>query len=120
MPPGPALSAALATVDLTVLSGFDAVVVMKARYRQVSHEQAELFASIVEVCLCDAFGAETERMEDPDDYSADEIRAALFLTRLSATCLLNFADTVVRRVPSVHEGMRAGIVDWAKAKLLSD
>jgi hypothetical protein len=44
MPPGPALSAALGSIDRSVLSGFDLVVVLRARGRQLVFEQAELAA----------------------------------------------------------------------------
>ena len=49
MPPGPELSAALATVDRTALSGFDLIVLLRARSRRLAFEQAELAADMVAV-----------------------------------------------------------------------
>ena len=49
IPPGPRLSGVLSGIDLARLSGFDCVEVLKARYRQVNHERAQLMAAMVEV-----------------------------------------------------------------------
>ncbi|HKS52065.1 MAG TPA: hypothetical protein VJS67_09380 [Pseudonocardiaceae bacterium] len=54
---------------------------LTARYRQVNHERARLVAAIFEVGLCGVGPAgESLRMAMPDEFSADEIRAALLLT----------------------------------------
>ncbi|RAY12536.1 hypothetical protein DPM19_25765 [Actinomadura craniellae] len=62
------------------MSGYDAVVVLRARARQVAHEQAELYADMVEV-------AERVRREvvglpgvwdsDVPKFAAAEVAAAL-------------------------------------------
>src|SRR5262245_5272852 len=52
MPPGPALAAALATIDPRRLGGLDCVEVMRAQHRQAAHEQARMMATMVEVGLC--------------------------------------------------------------------
>ena len=49
IPAGPALAAALAAVDLNVLTGSQSVDVVKALYRQDSHQRAQLFAGIAVV-----------------------------------------------------------------------
>ena len=49
MPPGPRLAAALASVDRSLLCGFDLVVLLQARNRQLAFEQAELAADLVAV-----------------------------------------------------------------------
>ena len=53
-----------------------------ARARQLSHEQARLLATMVEVGLCDpdADGDEVARLAE-SPYAADEIQAALVWTR---------------------------------------
>ncbi|MGE5829048.1 MAG: hypothetical protein ACM30G_11920, partial [Micromonosporaceae bacterium] len=56
MPPGPALGALLASVDRSRLNGYDLVIVMAARARQVAHEQAELLADVYEVSRCEPGG----------------------------------------------------------------
>jgi hypothetical protein len=67
------------------LSGYDCVEVLKARYRQLNHERAQLTAAMVEVGLC-GIGPDDElpRRAIPDEFSADEVRAALVLTRRAA------------------------------------
>ena len=76
--PGPELARVLAGIKLSRLSGYDCVEVLKARYRQVNHERARLMATMVEVGLC-GIGPDDElpRQAAPDEFSADEIRAAL-------------------------------------------
>ncbi len=80
--PGPELARVLAGIELSRLSGFDCVEVLKAQYRQANHERARVLAAMVEVGMCGVgpAGDELRRMA-PDEFSADEIRAALMLTR---------------------------------------
>ncbi|MGH3886223.1 MAG: hypothetical protein ACRDSZ_06585 [Pseudonocardiaceae bacterium] len=42
----------LAGIDIQALTGADAVEVLRARARQLSHDQARLLAAMVEVGLC--------------------------------------------------------------------
>ena len=49
MPAGPELSVVLASIDRTRLTGHDLVVLLEARGRQVSFDQAELYAGMAEV-----------------------------------------------------------------------
>lgn len=121
MAPGPELSAVLAGIDLSRLSGYDGVVAMQARYRQLSHERARLMATMVEVGLCD-IGPDDElpRRATPDDYAADEIRAALVLTRPAAEGQFWLAYDLVTRLPAVHAAMDAGAVDEPRARIFSE
>ncbi len=48
-PAGPELAAALASLDLTTLTGSQCVDVLKARYRQSNHERAQLLTVVAEV-----------------------------------------------------------------------
>jgi hypothetical protein len=48
-PAGPDLAALLAGLDAAALTDFQCVQVLRARYRQASHERGELFAAITEV-----------------------------------------------------------------------
>jgi hypothetical protein len=84
--PGPELARILAGIDLSRLSGFDCVRVLKAQYRQSNHERARVLAAMAEVGLCGVAPADDElrRMALPDEFSADEVRAALVLTRRAA------------------------------------
>jgi hypothetical protein len=79
MAPGPELGVLLAGIDIHALVGADAVEVLRARARQLSHDQARLLATMVEVGLCDpdAGVGEVARLSQAPPYAADEIRAAL-------------------------------------------
>ena len=82
MVPGPELGVLLAGIDIHALTGADAVEVLWARAQQLSHEQARLLATMVEVGLCDpdAGVGEVARLVESPPYAADEIRAALART----------------------------------------
>lgn len=69
--PGLELAGVLAGIELSRLSGYDCVEVLKARYRQVNHERARLMGAMVEVGLC-GIGPDDElpRMAAPDEFSA--------------------------------------------------
>lgn len=107
----------LAGIDIHGLTGQDAVEVLQARVRQLSHEQARVLATMVEIGLCDpdAAGDEVGRLETPAWYAADEIRAALSWTRGGADSELLFAETVVLRMPAVFAALEGGRIDRNKA-----
>ena len=46
MPPGPELAVTLAGIDRDRLGGHDRVELLKARARQLAHDQAQLYADI--------------------------------------------------------------------------
>ncbi|MBV8541788.1 MAG: hypothetical protein JO063_12605 [Pseudonocardiales bacterium] len=62
------------------------VEVLKAQYRQLSHERARLMAAMAQIGCCGVASAEDElrRLAVPDEFAADEVRAALVLTRRAA------------------------------------
>jgi hypothetical protein len=117
VPPGPELARILAGIELSRLSGYDCVEVLKARYRQVSHERAQLMAAVVEVGLC-GIGPDDElpRRAVPDEFSADEVRAALVLTRCAADAQFWLAHDLLTRLPA----MDAGMLDEPRARVLSE
>ncbi len=119
--PGPELAGVLAGIELSRLSGYDCVEVLKARYRQVNHERARLMAAMVEVGLC-GIGPDDElpRRSVPDEFSADEVRAALVWTRRAADTQFGVAYDVVTRLPAVHAAMDAGVLDEPRARVLSE
>jgi hypothetical protein len=47
--PGPELARVLAGLELSRLSGFDCVEVLKAQYRQANHERARVMAAMAQV-----------------------------------------------------------------------
>jgi hypothetical protein len=119
--PGPELAGVLAGIELSRLSGYDCVEVLKVRYRQLNHERARLMATMVEVGLC-GIGPDDElpRTVIPDEFTADEIRAALVLTRRAADSQFWLAHDLLTRLPAVHAAMDAGVLDEPRARVLSD
>jgi hypothetical protein len=119
--PGPKLAAVLAGIELSWLSGYDCVEVLKPRYRQLNHERARLMATMVEVGLC-GIGPDDElpRTVVPDEFAADEVRAALVLTRRAADAQFWLAHDLLTRLPAMHGAMDAGVLDEARARVLSD
>jgi hypothetical protein len=118
IPPGPFLAAIVDAIDRSKLNGFDLVGVLQARERLVSHFQAGLQADMVEISHAapgDA-ASEPERLAEAFEYAADEIRAALTLTRRAAKTRLDYATDLVSRLPQVRELLEQGSIDWAKAR----
>jgi hypothetical protein len=121
LPPGPELAAVLSRIDVKRLVGYDCVEVLKAQHRQACHEQARLMAVMVEVGLC-GIGPDEQlpRMDAPDEFSADEIRAALSLTRSAASAQLWLAWDLLDRLPQVHVALDTGVIDVPKARVFSE
>ncbi len=116
MPPGPELARVLAGIDLDSLPGFDLVVVMAAHARQVSHQQAELLGLVARVA--DASSEASDLVSDDDDeFAADEIRAALCLTRRAAVSLLQLARDL-ERLPELVAALRSGSIDLPRARVV--
>ncbi|HSL07653.1 MAG TPA: DUF222 domain-containing protein [Pseudonocardiaceae bacterium] len=119
--PGPELARVLAGLELSRLSGFDCVEVLKAQYRQANHERARVMAVMAEVGVCGLVpeGDLTRRVL-PDEFSADEVRAALVLTRRAAHGQCWLAHDLVTRLPQVHAAMDAGVLDEPRARVFSE
>lgn len=122
IPPGPELARALADLEPSRLSGFDCVQVLRAQYRQANHERARVMAVMAEVGLCGIgpAGDELRRRSEPDEFAADEVRAALVLTRRAAEAQLWLAHDLVSRLPQVHAAMLAGMLDEPRARVFSE
>jgi hypothetical protein len=121
MPPGPRLAAVLDSIEPSRLGGLDCVEALRAHARQVSHEQARFMAAMVEVGLC-GIGPDDQlpRRERPDEFAADEIRAALALTRSAATTQLTVAWDLTDRLPEVLADLDRGQIDVPKARVFSE
>ena len=76
----------------------------------VAHDQAEMYADMLEVALSPAGDAASrpERIDNLDEDSAAEIGAALHLTRRAADIALGIAWNLVERLPEVGEQLSAG------------
>ncbi len=119
VPSGPSLAAALACLDLKVLTGSQVVDVLKARYRQNSHDRAQLFAVIAEV-MHRGQAESTVFEEYPGEFAADEVRAALVLTRRAADSLCDLAESVVRSLPTVYQAFATGVIDQPRVRVFRD
>lgn len=119
---GPELARALDGIELSRLSSFDCVEVLKAQYRQANHERARVLAAMAEVGLCGVGPADDElrRRTLPDEFSADEVRAALALTRRAADAQFSLGWDLVTRLPQAHAAMDAGVLDEPRARVFSD
>ncbi len=117
MAPGPELAVMLSGIDMSTVTGTDAVEVLRARHRQLSHDQAQFLAAMVEVGLCDpaADPGQVARLAESPQYASDEIRAALAWTRRGAERELGFAENLVLRMPAVFAALDAGQIDRRKA-----
>ncbi|GII32736.1 HNH endonuclease signature motif containing protein [Planotetraspora mira] len=120
MAPGPELSVLLDGLDLGRLSGYDAVVVLQAHARLEAHVQARKATVMAEVGLYVPAPGDMTKMAVPDKYSADEIRAALTLTRRAAEREYAFAHDLATRLPAVREALGAGRIDKPRAMVFSD
>ncbi|MFZ0015630.1 MAG: DUF222 domain-containing protein [Acidimicrobiia bacterium] len=122
MVPGAFLAVVLEYVDRAKLKGFDLVNVLRARERMVSHLQAASIGDSVEVSHAAPGHSESEpdRLGEAFAYAADEIRAALTLTRRAAEYRLSFASDLLERLPQVHLMLSEGRIELTKARAFSD
>lgn len=116
MAPGPELGQLLAAIELSELSGFDRVVVMRAHQRMASHHQARVFEAMA--AISDLMNDWDDDVELASEAAAAEIRAALCLTRRAADFELGFAVELVTRVPRVWEALVTGLIDLRRARVL--
>ncbi|GAA1292594.1 hypothetical protein Psi02_50110 [Planotetraspora silvatica] len=117
--PGPELAAVLDGLDLSRLSGYDAVVVLQAYARLESHVQARKATVMAEVGLYESSPCDMKKMVQPDKY-ADEIRAALTLTRRAAEYEYWFSYFLASRLPQVRDALQSGRIDKARARVFCD
>ena len=119
LPAGPGLAAALAELDLDRVPGLGLTYVMAARYRQANHERGELLVTIARLLRYGLPGGATAVLRDPDEFAADEVRAALRLTRSAANRLCDLAWDLHRRLPAVLAAMCDGRLDQPRAQVFS-
>src|SRR5690606_18599246 len=120
MPAGPELAAALADLELAKLSDWELVEVLRARYRQASHDRGQLFRVLAEVTRRWREPAML-RPEDPEwAWAASEVAAALVLTRGWADALCGLAWDVETRLPEVGAALAAGVLDEPRARVFSE
>jgi hypothetical protein len=118
MPPGPMLAAVLASIDRDRITGYQRVILMKARSRQIGYDQAEFYADITAIHEAESKLVPGEWTSDVDEMAASEIRTALSLTRRAADHHLGLAQDLIRRLPQVGEALRDGLIDLARARVI--
>ena len=119
IPPGPELAAILALLDIFRVAGGDLPILLRARARQRSHDEAEFLRVIAEMGQRDPFAGldMVATVDEPARYAADELRVALAWTRRSAEATQCYADDLVFHLPGVHAALSAGRIDPAKARV---
>jgi hypothetical protein len=128
LPPGAELSAALGALPWEKVPNSRLVEVLQARSRQLAHDQAELFAGMVEISHAVAVddlpddlpggrGGAVARAEELFEWAAHEIAAGLTLTPTAADRELGFAAAVCARLPLVFAALRRGDIDRGKARV---
>jgi Domain of unknown function (DUF222) len=122
MAPGPELAVALSKIDRSLLNGHEMVIVLQASARLVAHDQAQMYADMMEVALSPPGDAASrpERINNLDEDSAAEIGAALHLTRRAADIQLGVAWDLVERLPQVGEALSEGKIDLPRARVICD
>ena len=117
MTPGPALGMLLASIDFAAVDVADRVEVLRARQRQVSHDQAGLLADMYGIAeAVRAAGCVGRRGEGP----IGEVAAALTYSTRRAALDLDLACTLIGHLPSVFTALQDGDVCWVKAVAFAD
>jgi hypothetical protein len=118
MEPGPVLAAFLASIDVSKVSGYDRIVVVKAHQRMASHYAAQTYGGMA--ALVDAMlGFENvQRLEYAAESAAAEIRAALHLTRRAADIEVAFALSLRDRLPRLSGMLKTGEIDIRRARTI--
>ena len=132
MPGGAGLGELLRGVDRAALNGYQLVELIQARYRQLSHDHAELLRDVAELSRVPRKGwfprgrthqggplDPPARTGDEDLDIADEVAFALSLTSGRAEDLVGLASAV-HDLPQVLTALSQGRVDPAKARVLVD
>jgi hypothetical protein len=102
------------------LSGNDTVDYAAAVYRMVNHVQGLFLPAVAETGIAEK-PLTAERLAGPDpDFAADEIRAALCLTRSAAEGWFWLAWDLRERLPQVQAALVSGVLDLPRVKILSE
>jgi hypothetical protein len=93
---------------------------LQAQAGMVARLQAELLATMVEISYCPAGDADSppERCDQSEEFAADEIRAALRLTRRAADADMGLAWAICERLPQVWKALHRGDIDLRRARVI--
>ena len=115
MPPGPALAAALSTVDRTRLRAGQLQIVLMAQAKQVAHEQARLMADAVALGKIPWDGSEPITQEQAFDLEISRVAWTLTMSERAAGKLLDLGTGLIERLPMVYQALLAGRIDYQRA-----
>jgi hypothetical protein len=110
----------LAGIDRDRLGGHDRVELLKARARQLAHDQAQLYADVhsVSEAIGELFGP--GEVEEQFHTTCSEVRVALTLTRRAAEAQVDLAFQLGERLPQVREALNTGSIDLPRARVVCD
>jgi hypothetical protein len=116
---GPFLAAVVSSVDPSKLNGHDAVRLMQAQARLVSHGEAGKLVAIAEVAFSSPGDADSpvERSPEALEYAGVEVAAGLTLTRRAADLELDRALTLKHGLGRVLQALADGVVDVARVRV---
>ncbi|GAA5148619.1 hypothetical protein GCM10023321_11160 [Pseudonocardia eucalypti] len=116
-PVGPALGALLASVDVTVVPNGSVVDVLQASARQRAYTDGVYLGAVASTLERDPCAGpdSVACLAEPDRFAADEVRAALVMTRRQGWSESEFAYLLCRGLPVVHAEMLVGRVDRDRA-----
>ena len=119
IPPGRFLAVLLEHYQRQKLNGHDRVRLLQARERQTAHLQAGSYADIDEIgrSAPGDRNSAVARLEERSEFVADEIRAALTLTRRAAEYRNCETGDLLERLPVVWAMLDQGSIDLAKARV---
>jgi hypothetical protein len=116
--PGIVLAAVMGRVDRSSLSGFDLVRLLRAEERLVSHFQAGAVEATDAIAHLHPTDEGIVALEHHWEFAADEVRAALTLTRHGATARLDLARNLVDRLPALLDLLGEGRIDLHRARVV--
>ncbi len=121
LPPGPELFDALLSTAGTDVDAYDRVVLVAARQRLISWLQAQSYGDMAAVVdeMHDLFDEFRDAVH-PVEAAADEIGAALHLTRTGAITEVGLALDLRDRLPKVGALLAAGEIDARRAAKMAD
>src|SRR6185437_2312150 len=90
-----------------------------ATERMASWAAAQKVEAVITLCRRRAVQARERKNKRLIEHVADEVAAALTLTRRSANRLLTICG-FLERLPEVRAALAAGIIDWARAVVFAD
>lgn len=119
MSPGPVMGAFLSSVDVSKLSGYDQIVVLRAHQKMASYYQAATYQDMAAVrTTMSTFDGYSQPDVEASEMAAAEIRVALNLTRHAADVEMQFALGLNRRLPRLFDMLASGAIDVRRAKVI--